>query len=224
MCSDAPSSPSYQPLLQQQQQQERPRRGISSGSSVDSHASSLLRGSLRDLGPDHPSPRSFSPGGGSPSKSYMLGTASSSKRETGNAHHGGKTGAFNIHASGNGRLPNPMFERPSAMSLLGAGASVRSSSTGGQQFGQRFIRPSSATASSSRGRSASPASSEYGSGRGVRASSPASSITSAEVERQYIHTKQRIDSNTQQVADLPPSGPSSSWFNFVCALVTVFSL
>jgi hypothetical protein len=130
-------------------------------------------------------------------KSYMLGTASSSKRETSNALHGGKTGAFNIHANGNGRHPSPMFDRPSSASSMGA-ASVRSSSTGGQQFGQRYIRPSSATGTGSRGRSASPASSAYGR-RGMRSSSPASSITSADVERQYASTKQRINSNTQKV-------------------------
>jgi hypothetical protein len=34
----------------------------------------------------------------------------------------------------------------------------------------------------------------------MRSSSPASSITSADVERQYANTKQRIDHNTHQVS------------------------
>lgn len=201
VCSDnQSSSPPYQSQYQRQlqQAQERGRQG-SSGDSVVSNSSNSLRGP-RDLQGHDYSSRSFSPsmrgGSATKAKSYMLGTASSSKRETSNAAHGGKTGAFNIHANGNGRHPSPMFDRPSSS------ASVRSSSTGGQQFGQRYIRPSSATRAGNRGRSSSATSSENSALRGrgahMRSASPASSITSADVERQYASTKQRIRRDTQQ--------------------------
>jgi len=200
VCSDNQSSPPYQSQYQRQLQQvqERGRHG-GSGDSVVSNTSNSLRGP-RDLEGQNYNSRSFSPsmrsGSATKAKSYMLGTASSSKRETSNAAHGGKTGAFNIHANGNGRHPSPMFDRPSSS------ASVRSSSTGGQQFGQRYIRPSSATRTGNRVRSSSATSSENSAMRGrgahVRSSSPASSITSADVERQYASTKQRINRDTQQ--------------------------
>ena len=141
------------------------------------------------------------------SKSYMMGTASSTRRETSTAKQGGKTGAFNINASGNGRYASPSLDRPNSASSSSRGGSMRSSSTGGQQSGQRYLRAGSnnrawsANSLRARGRSPSPSGSDYSrrNGTSVRSSSPSSSITSTDVERQYNHAKQQLESSTQQV-------------------------
>lgn len=181
------SRPVYESQYQYQlQRAHQNKQNTSDRDSVGSSTSSAYR--MRELEGQDSRRRTLSPSirDGSPvSKSYMLGTASSTKRETENARNGGKTGAYNVSGV---RHASPLGDRSSS--------SQRSSSAGGQQFGRRFIRPSP---SPSRGRSASPAGSGgFGSRRSGRSSSPASSITSADVERQYFSTRQRIDQSTQQ--------------------------